>query len=198
MSMHPDAESLMRNLLLVCMGVAVVACHSSPGSVQPAPDADARYDAVIAGGRVVDGTGNAWFEGDVGIRGDRIVRVAPAGALARATAATRIDARGLVVAPGFIDIQGQSYQNLLLGDGRSLSKVTQGVTTEILGEGWTPAPLNDKTQSVLDFVYQPKDSLAVRRVAAPMASAPGSRPWSSTGSASTWAPSLARRRCGST
>jgi N-acyl-D-amino-acid deacylase len=156
----------MRQALLVWVGTALAACRASPGSVQPVADADARYDVVIAGGRVVDGTGNAWFEGDVGIRGDRIVRVAPAGALARATAATRIDARGLVVAPGFIDIQGQSYDNLLLGDGRSLSKVTQGVTTEILGEGWTTAPLNDKTQSVLDFVYQPKDSLAVRRVAA--------------------------------
>jgi N-acyl-D-amino-acid deacylase len=156
---------MTRYMLLGSMVAALAGCRASPGSVQPADDADARYDVVIAGGRVVDGTGNAWFEGDVGIRGDRIARVAPAGALARADAGTRIDARGLVVAPGFIDIPGQSYDNLLLGDGRSLSKVTQGVTTEILGEGWTPAPLNDKTRSVLDFTFEREDSLAVRSVA---------------------------------
>jgi dihydroorotase/N-acyl-D-amino-acid deacylase len=108
----------------------------------PAPSG---YDLIIAGGHVVDGTGNPWFAGDIAIQGDRIVRVAPAGALANASAKRRIDATGLVVAPGFIDIQGQSDSAFLLGDGRNVSKVTQGITTEILGEGATPAPSNART-----------------------------------------------------
>jgi putative CocE/NonD family hydrolase len=93
----------------------------------------------------VDGTGNAWFLGDVGLTGDRIARVAPAGMLGHASAKVRIDADGLVVCPGFIDIQGQSSDALFHGDGRLVSKVTQGVTTEILGEGWSMAPVSDRT-----------------------------------------------------
>jgi dihydroorotase/N-acyl-D-amino-acid deacylase len=80
--------------------------------------------------------------GDVGIRGDRIAAVTPRGLLRDAAATTRVDARNMVVAPGFIDIQDQSGGQLLLGDGRQLGKITQGVTTGILGEGSTPAPLN--------------------------------------------------------
>jgi dihydroorotase/N-acyl-D-amino-acid deacylase len=100
---------------------------------------------VIAGGRIVDGTGAAWFYGDLAIRGDRIARVTPAGLLREAPARERLDARGMVVAPGFIDIQGQSGGSFLFGDGRDVSKVTQGITTEILGEGGTPAPANERT-----------------------------------------------------
>ena len=99
-----------------------------------------QYDLILTNGRIIDGTGNAWFYGDIGIRGDRIARIAPAGLLSNAPAKERIDATGLVVAPGFIDIQGQSRMQLLNGDGRVISKVTQGVTTEILGEGYTNAP----------------------------------------------------------
>ncbi len=79
------------------------------------------------------------------IAGDRIARVAPRGVLSGTAAKQRLDVRGMVVAPGFIDIQGQSRYQLTLGDGRLISKVTQGITTEIMGEGSSPAPTNAKT-----------------------------------------------------
>ncbi|WP_435015461.1 N-acyl-D-amino-acid deacylase family protein [Tundrisphaera sp. TA3] len=101
---------------------------------------DRPYDVILEGGRVVDGTGNAWFLGDVAIRGDVIARIAPVGQLHDAPAGRRVDAKGLVIAPGFIDIQGHSRGELLDGDGRLIGKVTQGVTTEILGEGHSNAP----------------------------------------------------------
>jgi N-acyl-D-amino-acid deacylase len=144
----------------------LAACHPGRGTPSIEPSTEARYDVIIGGARVADGTGNPWFLGDVGIRGDRIARVAPPGALAGAASPTRIDARGLVVAPGFIDIQGQSYDNLLLGDGHALSKVTQGVTTEILGEGYTPAPSNDKVETLLQFFSSGADSAAGRAAVA--------------------------------
>src|SRR5438034_7819615 len=89
------------------------------------------YDFLITNAHIVDGTGAPWFVGDIGIRGDRIAAV---GDLHNATAAQHIDAAGLVASPGFIDVQGQSEFNLLV-DGRAASKITQGVTTEITGEG---------------------------------------------------------------
>jgi N-acyl-D-aspartate/D-glutamate deacylase len=97
------------------------------------------YDIIIMNGKIVDGTGNPWFYGDVAIRGDRIVKV---GKVGPARAKRTIDARGLIVAPGFIDMLGQSEQNLLI-DPRAESKVFQGITTEVTGEGGSAAPLND-------------------------------------------------------
>jgi N-acyl-D-amino-acid deacylase len=128
----------------VVLLASLVGC-ASPIAATPslAPTAaDPGYDVVILNGRIVDGTGSAWYYGDVGIRGDRIARITGPGMLAGAYSRTRVDASGLVVAPGFIDIQGQSGAFLLSGDGRIVGKLTQGVTTEILGEGSTPAPLN--------------------------------------------------------
>ena len=104
-------------------------------------------DILIAGGRIVDGTGNPWFYGDVAISGDKIERISPPGKIDPATAKTVIDATDHVVAPGFIDIQSHSIMAWLT-DRRSLSKVTQGVTTEILGEGWAPAPFGGEITSV--------------------------------------------------
>jgi dihydroorotase/N-acyl-D-amino-acid deacylase len=103
-----------------------------------------QFDLVISNGKVVDGTGNPWFYGDIAITGDHIARVTPAGMLQDAVTKEKIDARGLVVAPGVIDIQAQSYPELLNGDSRVVSMITQGVTTMILGEGDTPAPGNDR------------------------------------------------------
>jgi N-acyl-D-amino-acid deacylase len=98
------------------------------------------FDVIIANGRIVDGTGAPWFKGDVGIVGDRIMAI---GALNGATAATRVDAANLVVSPGFIDLLGQSEFNVLV-DGRAASKILQGVTTEVTGEGTSIAPVNDR------------------------------------------------------
>ena len=98
------------------------------------------YDFIISGARIVDGTGAAWIYGDLAIKGDHIAAM---GDLQKATATKRIDAHGLVVSPGFIDVQGQSEFNILV-DGRAASKITQGVTTEITGEGTSIAPLNDR------------------------------------------------------
>ena len=103
-----------------------------------APAAPASFDLVFAGGRVIDGTGSPWVRADVGIVGDRIAAI---GNLAGAPAKRRIDARNLVVAPGFIDMLGQSEYNVLV-DNRAASKITQGITTEITGEGQSIAPMN--------------------------------------------------------
>ena len=94
------------------------------------------FDLIVRGGHIVDGTGNPWFAGDVGIRGDRIAAV---GHLAGAQARREIDARGLVVAPGFIDMHTHSDQPLL-DDGNAESKVREGVTLDVIGESTTVAP----------------------------------------------------------
>lgn len=134
---------------LVPLVFVLAAACASPRTA-PSPTARA-YDVVIANGSIVDGTGNAWFYGDVGFVGDRIASVTPAGALAGYPAKRRVDATGMVVAPGFIDIQSHSWDALLWRDGRVISKVTQGVTTEILGESTTPGPLNDEMMKLLEI-----------------------------------------------
>jgi len=117
--------------LLLALAVALAV---GPALAEGAPTCD----LLFAGGRVVDGTGAPWFRADVCVVGDRIAGV---GWMPQATARRRIDASRLVVAPGFIDMMGQSEYDLLV-DSRAASKITQGITTEITGEGSSIAPLN--------------------------------------------------------
>src|SRR5438552_1979725 len=98
------------------------------------------YDLIIKNGRVVDGSGRHGFNVDVAIKGDRIMEMANLG---NVSAKRVIDARGQIVAPGFIDMLGQSEQFVLI-DPRAMSKVMMGVTTEITGEGESIAPVNDR------------------------------------------------------
>jgi N-acyl-D-aspartate/D-glutamate deacylase len=99
----------------------------------------APFDLVIAGGHIIDGTGSPWYSGDIGIRDGRVAAI---GNLSGAVRKQTIDARGKVVAPGFIDMLGQSEMTILV-DPRLPSKIFQGITTEITGEGGSAAPLND-------------------------------------------------------
>ena len=135
---------------LVMAGSLLAASACSGARALPAgPDPRASsaldgYDVVITNGRIVDGTGNPWFYGDLAIRGDRIAAIGRRGSLAGRPAGRRIDATGMIVAPGFIDIQSGGG-GFLSGDGRSVSKLTQGVTTEIMGEAYTAAPVSELT-----------------------------------------------------
>ena len=112
--------------------------------------AEPPYDLLVTGGRVVDGTSAPWFVADVAVRDGRIVAV---GALARHAARRTIDASGLYVTPGFIDLLGQSEYNVLV-DKRAASKITQGITTEVTGEGSSIAPLNDAMLADGKDVYE--------------------------------------------
>jgi len=106
------------------------------------------FDVLIRGAQVVDGTGNPWFYGDVALQADRIAAIVSPGQIAPEQAGDVVDATGMVVCPGFIDIQSHSILPLMI-DGRSLSKITQGVTTEIMGEAWTPAPFGGQIDEPL-------------------------------------------------
>jgi dihydroorotase/N-acyl-D-amino-acid deacylase len=97
------------------------------------------FDVVITNGHIIDGTGSPWYSGDLGIRGGKIVAI---GNLSAAPRKRTIDAAGKVVAPGFIDMLGQSELTILV-DPRLPSKIFQGITSEITGEGGSIAPLND-------------------------------------------------------
>lgn len=102
---------------------------------------DPPFDLLIFNGKIIDGTGSPWYSGDIGVRNGRIDAI---GKLASARAKRTIDARGRVVAPGFIDMLGQSEQTILMNP-HVPSKIFQGITTEMTGEGTSVAPLNDVT-----------------------------------------------------
>ena len=127
---------------IVILALALTACTRASTAPAPSPAYPGSYETVITGGKIVDGTGNAWFYGDIGIVGDRIARITPVGMLTRVPAERYINARGLVVAPGVIDIQAHSEEQLLYGDSRVMGMITQGVTTMIMGEGETPGQVS--------------------------------------------------------
>ncbi len=124
-------------ICLLMLSSAFILYGASPARV--ASDVDAKpYDIVIVNGHIIDGTGSPWYSGDVGIRAGRIAAI---GNLAAAPRTKTINAKGMVVAPGFIDMLGQSEMTMLI-DPRLPSKIYQGITTEITGEGNSAAPIN--------------------------------------------------------
>jgi len=143
-------------LLVSCLGGTAVAQTSPEPQAQPfqprprhGPQIRRQaetYDVIIRNGRVVDGTGSPWYSGDVGVRDGRIAAIGvlcPLGKPDSACPAKQtIDAAGRVVAPGFIDMLGQSELTMLVNP-HLPSKIYQGITTEITGEGGSVAPLND-------------------------------------------------------
>jgi N-acyl-D-amino-acid deacylase len=150
----------MRTVLLAALTLLAAACAAPPPPTGvPAPidtpsaitvsaqvRASGTYDLLIRGGRIVDGTGSPWYRGDVLVRGDRIAAV---GLIAVAQARDTIDATGLVVAPGFIDMLGHS-EYPLLRNGAAVSKITQGITSEITGEVTSVVPVNARTLHEMD------------------------------------------------
>jgi N-acyl-D-amino-acid deacylase len=128
--------SLPSHFGLAAAVVLALLALANCGPSRKTPAATGEYDVLIQNGRIMDGTGNPWYSADIAIRGNRIAAI---GKLTGAKAKRVIDARGLVVAPGFIDMLGQSETALLI-DNRSQSKLSQGITTEITGEGGSIAP----------------------------------------------------------
>ena len=120
-------------------------------TVLPAVAQTPSFDIIIRNGHIIDGSGNPWYSGDIAIQGDRIVAI---GKLDNARARRVIDASGLVVAPGFIDMLGQSEFSLLV-DNRAISKLSQGITTEITGEGGSAAPQDGLTLDALAPSIEP-------------------------------------------
>jgi N-acyl-D-amino-acid deacylase len=118
-------------LVIVLLAGTQVLCAQAP--------TPASFDLVITNGHIIDGTGSPWYSGDVGIRDGKIATI---GNLSDAARKRTIDAHGMVVAPGFIDMLGQSELTILV-DPRLPSKIYQGITTEITGEGGSVAPLNN-------------------------------------------------------
>jgi N-acyl-D-amino-acid deacylase len=139
-TLPPDME-MAQTVAGQALGEIAAAAYDADLGGGAGASGEAAYDLLIRDGRIIDGAGNPWFAGDVAVSGDRIAAV---GDLHDAHAKREIDARGRVVAPGFIDMLGQSEVSLLL-DNRSLSKLSQGITTEITGEGGSIAPQNEKT-----------------------------------------------------
>jgi dihydroorotase/N-acyl-D-amino-acid deacylase len=118
---------LLVALLMLCTPSGILLAQST------------RFDLVIRNGRIIDGTGSPWYSADVGIRDGRIAAI---GRLGGVKGKRTVDAAGAVVAPGFIDMLGQSELSILVNPSLP-SKIFQGITTEITGEGGSPAPLDD-------------------------------------------------------
>jgi N-acyl-D-amino-acid deacylase len=136
LSVPGEMKSMKANFGLRYVLAALILLGSVSRSTAQAP---AAFDLVITNGHIIDGTGSPWYSGDIGIREGRIAAI---GNLAAAPRKRTIDAAGKVVAPGFIDLLGQSEITILV-DPRLPSKIYQGITTEITGEGDSVAPLNE-------------------------------------------------------
>jgi len=132
--MRANLHKLLSLTLILALSATALAQGRNPAS----------FDVIIKGGTVYDGTGRPPRQADVGIRGDRIAAI---GNLSRATATTVVDAKGLAVAPGFINMLSHSESSLIV-DPRSLSEIKQGVTTQIFGEG-SMGPLSDQMKQRL-------------------------------------------------
>ena len=146
----PDATQKIAGEAL---GEIAAAAYDAPllkAQAQDNASTPSDFDVLIKNGHIIDGSGNPWVSGDIAIRGDRIAAI---GNLQNARANRVIDAQGLVISPGFIDMLGQSEAALLI-DNRSLSKLAQGITTEITGEGGSIAPQNDLTLAALQPVLE--------------------------------------------
>src|SRR6201997_4428593 len=131
-------KSVLLTMLFSLLGLSCVAAQSAP------------FDIVITNGRIIDGTGSPWFSGDIGIRAGRIAAI---GNLTATNRTRTIDAHGQVVAPGFIDMLGQSELTILV-DPRLPSKIYQGITTEITGEGGSIAPQSDAVLQADHVTYE--------------------------------------------
>ena len=138
-TVHSMAVALATSVTLVTLFGCAVSGGGTSGSDREVP-----FDVLISGARVIDGTGNPWFRADVGIRGDLIAEV---GSLGGRDAVRTIEARDRIVSPGFIDMMGQSSLVLITDPPSAESKLRQGITTYLSGEGGSPAPQSAETQS---------------------------------------------------
>ncbi len=138
-TIHSMAIALTTSVVLVILFGCAVSGGGTSGSDRELP-----FDVLISGARVIDGTGNPWFRADVGIRGDVIAEI---GSLSDRGATRTIEARDRIVSPGFIDMMGQSSLVLITDPPSAESKLRQGITTYLSGEGGSPAPQSTETQS---------------------------------------------------
>jgi N-acyl-D-amino-acid deacylase len=127
---------IKRGIAVLCLGIALSSCGTTPTSEH--------YDTIIRGGDIYDGLGNAPVQADVAFSDDRIAKI---GDLADATATIDVDASGMAVSPGFINMLSWATESLI-EDGRGMSDIKQGVTLEVMGEGWSMGPLNDQLRAV--------------------------------------------------
>ncbi len=135
----------MRNFILISLIILVVA--HDPIGVR-ADDPQPKFDLVVTNGRIVDGTGAPWFEADLGIRDGKIVKI---GRIDSQAGKVSIDATGLIVAPGFIDMMGQTATPMLRDPSTAINLLTQGITTINAGEGSSAAPVDEDTAAKLGW-----------------------------------------------
>ena len=138
MTVRPVARIAILCSVLMVVAQAVLAQGARP------------FDVVITNGHIIDGTGSPWYSGDVGVRDGRVAAI---GKLSDSARTRTIDAKGMVVAPGFIDMLGQSELTILV-EPRLPSKIYQGITTEITGEGESAAPLNEVIIKARELHYR--------------------------------------------